>query len=297
VSTDILTRFQAYMQARGLAAPTRKHYAYYIERCARESGRSLERLTPTQARRWLESLAVSNALSSSTFRLAHYSCRIWFCDFLGKSASFGPKPASSRRRDAITTLSSGQLLLLLDHLLDRRDRLLALTLYATGLRVGEGVSLRRDDVLWEQGQIRVRRQKGGGGRLVCLPPELARRLRQHCATWQGSPFVFASPEDPQHHLSVSTIQDAVRAARRAARLPEWLTCHTLRHCFATHQLQLGLDVRSLAQQMGHSSLAPTMRYLHALDLSHGRPCATHDLCAVLTTVWRRQSQRANGGVR
>lgn len=298
MSTDTLTRFDTFLRASGKAASTRKHYTYYVERCARTIGCSVDRLTPRLAKRWLEDLAAQATLASSTFRLAHHACRVFFADFLGRQrVDLGPKPGSSRRQAAITVLSMRQVIALLTRIEDRSHRLLALTMYAAGLRVGEAVSLRRDDLLFDQGQLRVRSQKGGGGRLVSMPSALAERLARHCARFTGSAHVFASREDPRQAVAVATIQEVVRTARRAAGLPEWLTCHTLRHTFATHQLQLGLDVRALAQLLGHSSLAPTMRYLHVLDLHAGVPRQAHDLCAALSASWRESRQPAKGGAR
>ena len=171
MSTDTMTRFDTFLRASGKAASTRKHYTYYVERCARTIGCSVDRLTPRLAKRWLEDLAAQATLASSTFRLAHHACRVFFADFLGRQrVDLGPKPGSSRRQAAITVLSMRQVIALLTKIEDRSHRLLALTMYAAGLRVGEVVSLRRDDLLFDQGQLRVRSQKGGGDCAHASPP-------------------------------------------------------------------------------------------------------------------------------
>lgn len=286
---DLLTRFDAHLQASGRSASTRKHYTYYVRRCARECGRSLERLSVADGRRWLEGLASRGILGTSAFRLAHYSCSAFFSEFLKrKRVDLGPKPQSPKRPGAITVLSVGQVLRLLAAVTDKDHRLVLLSLYLTGMRIGDGVGLRRDDLLWEQGMIRIRDQKGGGGRLVPMSETLKSRLHTHCTRLSGSPYVFPRWGDARRPVARDTVQRAMREARQTTGLPEWATPHTLRHSFATHQLQAGLDVRSLAAILGHSSLKPTMRYLHYCDLLEGTPRRPFDLGALLLDTWKQE---------
>ena len=180
--------------------------------------------------------------------------------------------------------------------------LVANLLYGSGLRLSEALRLRVKDVLLERGEVVVREAKGGKDRVTVLPESLTEFLRAHfgrlrawfdeerrrsrpgvslpfalarkypsAATQWGWQYLFPSAatcRDPytgnwvRHHLNEKSIQRAVQVAVRKAALSQPASCHTLRHCFATHLLEDGYDVRTVQQLLGHSDLKTTMVYLH-----------------------------------
>ena len=183
-------------------------------------------------------------------------------------------------------------------------RLMAELIYGTGLRVQECVTLRVLDIDFEGQRIIVRSGKGGKDRVTLLPKNLAPRLRQHlldlaaehtaaCLRGQGFvplphalarkypnaaqawkwQFVFPSSVLRQDkpsgrwlrwHMSTATLQKSFRRAVSQARIPKHATVHTLRHCFATHLLQGGVDIRTIQTLLGHNSVETTMIYTHVL---------------------------------
>jgi integron integrase len=183
-------------------------------------------------------------------------------------------------------------------------RLMASLIYGTGLRVMECVSLRVQDIDFGAGRIVVRSGKGGKDRVTLLPKNLVEPLRRYlldqaihhqnaclrgggyaplphalarkypnaARVWKWQ-YVFPSTveqRDPvtgrllRWHMSPATLQRAFRNAVQAARIHKHATVHTLRHCFATHLLQSGCDIRTIQTLMGHSSLETTMIYTHVL---------------------------------
>lgn len=183
--------------------------------------------------------------------------------------------------------------------------LVACLLYGSGLRITEGVRLRVKDIEFERRAIIVRDGKGAKDRVVTLPDEVVEPLQNHLAwartlhdkdldaglgeaylpyalarkyptaarewAWQ---YVFPSrlrSEDPRtgverrHHLNESAVQKAVKHAVRAAGINKPATCHTLRHSFATHLLERGMDIRTVQEQLGHKDVRTTQIYTHILE--------------------------------
>jgi integron integrase len=184
-------------------------------------------------------------------------------------------------------------------------QLLAELQYGSGLRLMEACRLRVHDLDLPRGQLLVRAGKGDKDRTVMVPrklrPRLAkvlawreqlhRRDRAHEQGWVALPealarkyphaarelgwqFLFASrqlSEDPRsgqtgrHHVYPGALQRAVAAAVRQAGLTKHATCHTFRHSFATHLLEMGYDIRTVQQLLGHKDVATTMIYTHVMQ--------------------------------
>jgi len=290
------TAFRAFLVTMGRAERTAQTYGDYVDRMLRSRRRG-EAIGPELGRRYLRQIAESRSVSSSTYRIVHSALRQYFEAFLqGPPADLGPRPAAQgkSRHGAIPVLTQDQLLALFATFRSAHHRLFAVLVYATGLRLQEASHLQVDDIAFEHQRIRVAAQKGGGGRWVTMADPLAERLRRHLKQRPRSPWVFASLRDPSRPLSPASMQSAFQRARQAAGLPNWVTPHALRHTFATHQLQAGLDIRSLQLLLGHSVITTTMRYLHWLDMAGGQPRTAVDLLDQLLVHHQQRKGRRQG---
>lgn len=206
----------------------------------------------------------------------------------------------------------------------------ACLMYGSGLRLMETVRLRVKDVDFEHRAIFVREGKGGTDRVVTLADELIIPLRRQLQfvrqlherdmaagfgdvylphalarkyptagrrwAWQ---YVFPARRrtlDPRsgierrHHLDESALQKAVKLAVRKAGIEKPASCHTLRHSFATHLLERGMDIRTVQEQLGHKDVRTTQIYTHVLK--RGGSAVLSPLAAVLTRTTRTPVERA-----
>ena len=216
------------------------------------------------------------------------------------------RAASSKRLPVVLTRAEVRALLAQ---LQGTPWLVASLLYGSGLRLMEGLRLRVKDLALERGELIVREAKGGRDRVTMLPAALETPLRAHLSrlrswfeeerrqqrpgvslpfalarkypqagTQWGWQYLFPGAEtskDPysgewvRHHVHEKTVQRAVQFAVHRAGLAQPASCHTLRHCFATHLLEDGYDIRTLQQLLGHADLKTTMIYTHVMARGAG----------------------------
>jgi len=146
-------------------------------------------------------------------------------------------------------------------LLIKRDRALLELLYAAGLRVSEVVNLKPADIDSHRLMVRVEQAKGAKDRYTILSPRLLEELRLYWKLYRPTTWLFPSSRDPQRQMHRSRAQKIYYEAKRRAGITRGHGIHTLRHCFATHLLEAGLDLRTIQSLMGHTSVTTTMRYL------------------------------------
>jgi site-specific recombinase XerD len=140
-------------------------------------------------------------------------------------------------------------------------RMLAATLYATGLRIGEACPLETRDINAHRGVLVVRNGKGGRQRLLPLSPKLLRGLRHYWRTNHlESPYLFPNPHG-QGSVRPEPVRRAFRLAAKQAGIDKRVTPHVLRHSFATHLLEMGTDLRMIQTLLGHASIRTTTRYV------------------------------------
>jgi site-specific recombinase XerD len=142
-----------------------------------------------------------------------------------------------------------------------KHRCILETLYATGIRLGEVVSLEFRDVQADRQLLQVRSGKGGKDRRTVLPESLLLHLREYYRQYRPRKYLFEG-QHPGRAISRRTVQAVFQQAKGRIGLERKVGVHVLRHCFATHQLEQGLDIVTLQSLLGHAHLQTTARYLH-----------------------------------
>jgi site-specific recombinase XerD len=140
---------------------------------------------------------------------------------------------------------------------------LLMTTYAAGLRVSEVVRLQVTDIESDPGRrlIRVNQGKGNKDRYTLLSTRLLQELRAYWRLERHRPWLFPG-HDPKRHMPSGTAGKIYNRTRQRAGIDHGSGIHTLRHCFATHLLDSGVDPRTIQVLLGHGSLKTTARYLH-----------------------------------
>lgn len=249
-----------HMQLRRLSPKTQKSYLYAVKCLARFYHQSPDRLTPRQVQDYLHHLLEKRKLAWSSCNVAVNAFVYFYTRVLGWDRLKLDLPRCKRESRLPEVLSTEEVERLLDAPDNPKHRVLLMTTYATGLRVGEVVNLQITDIDSDRKAVRVRQGKGRKDRYSMLSDRLRTELRAYWKLYRPKTWLFPGP-DPTHPLTVSTPQRIYNAAKRAAGIQRGRGIHTLRHCFATHLLEAGVDPRTLQVLLGHKSLNTTMRYL------------------------------------
>lgn len=265
---------------------------------------------------YLTYLVTERMVSIATQNLALNSIVFYYRSILDREVGDVRRFVKSKKGQKLpVVLTTAEITSLLDTF-DGVQWLLVSLMYGCGLRLMEAIRLRIQDVDFGYQQIIIRNAKGNKERVVPLPVRIASKLHDHIAEmktqhnqdlenglgsvympaelvlkfgksdkvwiWQ---YVFPSARlavDPRsgavsrHHIHESTIQKSVRNTARSVGIDKRVSCHTLRHSYATHLLERGMDIRTIQELLGHNDVATTMIYTHTANFSKGKTSSPLD---------------------
>lgn len=258
------------MVVRGFAARTQESYVEAIARLARHYRRSPALLSKDEVSAYLLDMVNTRKLSYSTMNQAACAARFLYEKVLGLDPAAFHVPMAKAPQKQPELLARSEIAKLLACCAHPVYRMALQTLYATGLRVSELCALRVSDIdsAADRMCVRVVAGKGGADRYSILSASLLQLLRaysrEHRPQRQAGRWLFANPHSTQP-LAVCSIQRAYQAARHCAGITKSGSTHTLRHCFATHLLEGGVDLYTIQKLLGHGHIATTSRYLHLIS--------------------------------
>ena len=272
------------MRVRGFALRTQQSYIEAIAKLARFHHASPDRLTPDQVEAWLLHLVAERKLSYSSVNQAASACRFFYATVLKRDRSVFAVPMAKTPQRQPEILGRAELAALFAAAGDLKSRTLLLTIYAAGLRVSEACALRLADIDSQPDRLclRVQQGKGARDRYTLLSPTLLERLRQYWRAERPRDWLFPN----RNHSAALDLKGAQRRYYQAcstAGIGKSGGIHTLRHCFATHLLEAGVDLLTIQKLLGHHHLATTSRYLHLIS-TQWRPAVSAnplDLLAAL----------------
>jgi len=261
--TPLRQRMMDAMVLRGFAARTQEAYCAAVGALARYYGRSPEKLGGEQLQHYLLHLITEKKLAYASVNQASCAFRFLFGTVLRQPGVHLEIPMAKVPKRLPQILSREEVWRLIEAAASLRARTLLTTTYAAGLRVSEVCALQLADIESAPDRmcLKVRQGKGGEDRYTLLSPRLLEALRHYWREQRPVHWLFpnASGSAP---IDVCTAQRAYCAAREAAGIPRAGGIHSLRHAFATHLLESGVDLPTIQRLLGHGYISTTMRYLH-----------------------------------
>ena len=254
------------LQRRNYSKDTIRSYIHTVEDFARYFHCRPDRLGPRHIREYQAVLLSKRKLAPVTVAVRLAALRFFYYKTLGKCWSISETPYPKRAHRLPTVLSPAEVARLIEAAGSSFHRTLLLTLYATGARCAELTHLKVHDIDTQRMVVHIQGGKGRKDRDVMLSPKLLTELRAHWRRLRRKPKVWLFPGHQDHcadqPIDSKTVWHACHNAALRAGLRKDVHPHTLRHCFATHLLEAGSDLRTIQLLLGHSDLKETTRYLH-----------------------------------
>ena len=252
---EVVDKLKAELKIRGFSPLTVRNYTFFVEKFLNKTDKLPEKLNEDDVKMYLSEMFDSK--SKNTIMLAAAALKFFFKEVLKKGFEGVPLPKKDRTLPEVLTKSE------VKNLIESTDtvksRLIVSLLYSTGLRVSELVNLKISDLNLEDKTGWVRRGKGSKDRLFVMSDSLSRELKEYFESkGKENEFVFSKSRP----LTTRNIQKIIKGARERAGINKKTTPHTLRHSFATHLLEQGIDIRVIQAMLGHSSLSTTQVYTH-----------------------------------
>jgi site-specific recombinase XerD len=249
------------MRMRNLAKLTQRNYVRAVAQLAQHFRTSPDQLDREQVREYLLYLVKERHVAPNTYNVVHSGLKFLYHVTLGRDWAMENLVCAKSEKRLPVVLSREEVAQLLNARHRLKTRTMLMACYATGVRVSELVQLRNSDIDSQRMVVRVDQGKGRKDRYVMLSPGLLESLRQYWKRFRPADVLFLGRKRDRPVTCV-TVQHVFRRAGREAGITKRVTPHVLRHSFATHLLEAGVDLRTIQALLGHRSLQTTAVYTH-----------------------------------
>lgn len=248
------------LRIRNYSPRTVECYVSMMARFAREFEKPPGQLGPAEIRAFQVRL-LERKVSWTLFNQAVCALRFFYRVTLPRDFAVEHIPFAKVQKKLPTVLSVDEVRRLLSMPTCIKHRAVLSLIYATGARLNEATHLQVGDIDSARMMVHIRNGKGGKPRMVPMSPALRDLLRAYWLAERPRSYLFPGMQ-PDRPLHESSVQHACVKARVRARIEKPASVHTLRHSYATHLLELGVDLRTIQKLLGHSSLTTTSIYTH-----------------------------------
>jgi len=264
--TKLRQRMIEDMQLRGLAEKTQDSYLRVVRQLAEYYHKAPDQISEEELRQYFLYLKNVRQVSHSSCTVALCGIKFFYVRTLRREWPTLELVRSPREKKLPVVLSVEEVGQILGYVRRIKYRVCLGTLYSCGLRLKEGLHLQVADIDSDRLQIHVRHGKGGKDRYVPLPEVTLKMLRQYWVTHRHPEWLFPASNFKgwmaTEPMNPSGVQKAFRAACKESGLQKHATVHTLRHSWATHMLEAGVNLRVIQAYLGHSSPNTTAIYTH-----------------------------------
>ena len=266
--TELRKRMEEAMVLRGFAPRTRETYVACVRALAKHYRKPPDALDGSRIQAYLLHLITEKKLAYASVNQAACAFRFLFCSVLRKPEMRLDIPMAKVPKRLPQILSRDEVSRLIEAGATLRARTLLATTYAAGLRVSEVCALKLTDIESAPDRmcLKVRQGKGAQDRYTLLSPRLLAMLRQYWSDRRPHAWLFPNTSESAP-IDIVTAQRMYGAARDAAGIAREGGIHSLRHAFATHLIETGVDLPTVQRLLGHGYISTTMRYVH-LARSH-----------------------------
>lgn len=261
---EYFDRFINYMKLKRYSNKTIKNYSsalihshrWFLEIC----NVPLSEITEEHALKYFLYLTDKKKYSYSMVRMHRFSIEYYFTHVLEKPLHLHFMRDIKKEQHLPVVLTRTDIEKIINTIDNQKHRLIISLLYAAGLRVSEVVELQVRDVSLEQLVLKIRQGKGKKDRITVFSEKLKQDLCNSMGSGKADEFLFTSKIRPGRKLSIRTVQSIFTTALRRSRIQKKASCHDLRHSFATHLLESGVDIRYIQTLLGHKNLKTTTIY-------------------------------------
>ena len=259
--TELRQRMIREMELRRLSPRTQKSYLNAVRGLAKFYHRSPDTLSREEVQNYLLHLDHERKVAWNSTKVVVIGLRFFFGVTMQNHDMLLAIPSRRPQRHLPHVLSREEVMRIINSVSNLKHRVLLMATYSGGLRVSEVVSLKLTDLDFSRMTIRVELGKGNKDRYTLLSRCLVKELEEYIKHRRITQWLFPSYKEGVH-LSVMAAQKVYAQARVKAQISHGSGIHTLRHCFATHLLEDGVDIATIQKLMGHRQISTTAVYLH-----------------------------------
>ena len=257
------------MQLKGLAVRTQEAYVNAVVQLSRRYQKSPDCIDEQELRGYFLYLKNEKKVADSTFSIALCGIKFFFEQTLGKEWHTLQLVRPDRKKKLPVVLSMEEVKRVLNCVHRFPYQICLHTIYACGLRLLEGTRLRVKDIDSPRKMIHVVQGKGGKDRYVPLPDHTLKLLRHLWVSHRHPEWMFPA-RNGLEAMDETGLQRAFQAALRESRVHKQASVHTLRHSYATHLLEAGVDLRIIQAYLGHASPSTTAIYTHLTSVTEAQ---------------------------
>lgn len=259
-TTPLRSQMVRAMTLRNFATKTREAYLRAVAGLAYYYHKTPDKISTDELQQYLYYLKEERHFSASSMQVASAGIRFFYREVLHEQTMYLAIPPTKTEHRLPNVLSIEEVEKLFQVTPNLKHRVLLMTTYSAGLRVSEVTRLKVTDIERHRKMIRVNQGKGNKDRYTLLSDRLLRELDEYWRAYRPESWLFPGP-DPNKPITRHSGSVIYNDARKRAGITRGNGIHTLRHCFATHLLEMGVDPRTIQILMGHKSLDTTCLYL------------------------------------